>query len=170
MTRTKLATLVAALFSVSVFAGPDFDKIGSTFKELDNDQDGLISKEEADDDEIWEHFSLIDSNSDGNLSQKEYSSYMDKYIGAVAEDSEVAKSGEIPNKKELDDIDHDFSELDDDDNGYVSLAEAEGHDVNFHFGYIDTDNDRRLSQQEFELYIETQGKAVAKMDDDDYDN
>lgn len=79
MKKLTIATLISAALSTSAFAGDDMDKIDTTFADLDNDDNGYISREEADDDEISEHFSKIDANSDMQLSMKEFNTHVMKY-------------------------------------------------------------------------------------------
>lgn len=153
MTKQTLALIISAIMSGSVLAGGvDIDKISSSFNELDNDDDGMISKEEADDDDIWEHFALIDGNKDGNISRDEFNAYMDNNTGLVAENSEITESGRDVDDMELEPIEHEFDEIDDDSNGYISLAEADDHVIENHFGYIDENDDNLISEAEFDGY------------------
>ena len=50
-------------------------KIDTTFADLDNDDNRYISREEADDDEIFAHFSIIDVNSDMIISPQEFNNH-----------------------------------------------------------------------------------------------
>ena len=79
MKKLTIATLISAALSTAAFAGNDIEKIDTTFVDLDNDDNGYISREEADDDEIYAHFSKIDTNSDMQLSIKEFNSHVMKY-------------------------------------------------------------------------------------------
>jgi len=63
-----------------------FDRIENSFASLDNDSNGYISVEEADDDEISKHFGYIDTNKDNVVSEKEFNYYINKYGKKVAED------------------------------------------------------------------------------------
>ncbi|GAA0858074.1 EF-hand domain-containing protein [Aliiglaciecola litoralis] len=160
MKKLTLASLIAAMFVLPATAGDhehlNKDKISSTFSELDNDEDGYISKEEADDDDIWEHFSSIDGilghPADGNLSKSEFDAYMQRHTGEVASNKEVSDSAKDSKMKDLDPIEHNFETLDDDDNGFISLSEASDHNVKDHFGYADANSDKRISRDEFEHY------------------
>ncbi|TKB02466.1 calcium-binding protein [Alteromonas portus] len=78
MKKLTIATLISAALSTGAFAG-DMKKIDTTFVDLDNDDNGYISKEEADDDEIYAHFSKIDTNSDMQLSIKEFNTHVMKH-------------------------------------------------------------------------------------------
>ena len=79
MKKLTIATLISAALSAGAFAGDDMEKIDTTFVDLDNDDNGYISREEADDDEIHTHFSKIDTNSDMQLSAKEFNAHVMKH-------------------------------------------------------------------------------------------
>ncbi|WP_394223204.1 calcium-binding protein [Alteromonas gracilis] len=79
MKKLTIATLISAALSAGAFAGNGLEKIDTTFADLDNDDNGYISREEADDDEIFAHFSKIDANSDMKLSIKEFNAHVMKY-------------------------------------------------------------------------------------------
>ena len=79
MKKLTIATLIGAALSTGAFAGDDMEKIDTTFVDLDNDDNGYISREEADDDEIHAHFSKIDANSDMQLSVEEFNSHVMKH-------------------------------------------------------------------------------------------
>ncbi|MCZ8530054.1 calcium-binding protein [Alteromonas sp. PRIM-21] len=79
MKKLTIATLISAALSAGAFAGDDMEKIDTTFVDLDNDDNGYISREEADDDEIYAHFSKIDTNSDMQLSAKEFNAHVMKH-------------------------------------------------------------------------------------------
>ena len=79
MKKLVLATLIGSAISASAFAGEGLEKIDTTFADLDNDDNGYISREEADDDEIFAHFAKIDVNSDMRLSIKEFNNHVTKY-------------------------------------------------------------------------------------------
>ncbi|WP_199611001.1 EF-hand domain-containing protein [Flocculibacter collagenilyticus] len=161
MNKLLLTTAIAAVLTIPACAN-HVDKIDSDFASLDNDNDGLISKVEADDDNIWEHFSNIDTDLDGNISRVEYDTYMKLNTGRVAEDSEITESAFKAEIKKFDRIENSFAALDNDSSGYISIEEADDDDISNHFGYIDTNNDRRVSQYEFTSYINKYGKDVAE--------
>ncbi|GAB3017982.1 EF-hand domain-containing protein [Bowmanella dokdonensis] len=152
---TKLGLLALSTMSVTLIAcaGNDLEKIGSTFGSLDNDHDGYISKEEADDDEIWEHFAMIDGNTDGEISRAEFNAYMQANAGLVAEDQDVVDSAKDAKVAKLDPIEHDFATLDEDENGYISLEEADDNQIEKHFGYVDSNRDSRVSRLEYQAYV-----------------
>ena len=79
MKKLTIATLISAALSAGAFAGDNMEKIDTTFVDLDNDDNGYISREEADDDEIHAHFSKIDANSDMQLSVEEFNSHVMKH-------------------------------------------------------------------------------------------
>ena len=79
MKKLTIATLISAALSAGAFAGDDMEKIDTTFVDLDNDDNGYISQEEADDDEIYAHFSKIDANSDMQLSIEEFNTHVMKH-------------------------------------------------------------------------------------------
>ena len=79
MKKLTIATLISAALSAGAFAGDDMEKIDTTFVDLDNDDNGYISREEADDDEIYAHFSKIDANSDMKLSIEEFNTHVMKH-------------------------------------------------------------------------------------------
>lgn len=158
MNKLTLSVLIAAVFAAPAFAGDEHkDKIGSSFSSLDNDSDGYISKEEADDDDIWDHFANIDGAADGTkdglISRMEFQAYMDMNVGEVAENSEVADSAKDAEIEDLDPIEHDFADVDDDNSGYISVAEAKGHEIENHFGYMDKNKDKRISKYEYNDYV-----------------
>jgi Ca2+-binding EF-hand superfamily protein len=79
MKKLTIATLISAALSAGAFAGDGLEKIDTTFADLDNDDNGYISREEADDDEIYAHFAQIDTNSDMQLSIKEFNAHVMKH-------------------------------------------------------------------------------------------
>lgn len=79
MKKLFLASLIGTALSASAFASEGLEKIDTTFADLDNDDNGYISREEADDDEVFAHFSKIDVNSDMRLSIKEFNDHVTKY-------------------------------------------------------------------------------------------
>ncbi len=76
MKKLTLVTLISAALSTGAVAGYQKDKIDSKFAELDNNDNGYISREEADDDDIYEHFSNMDINDDMRVSMKEYNTHV----------------------------------------------------------------------------------------------
>ncbi|WP_405632025.1 EF-hand domain-containing protein [Pseudoalteromonas sp. Ld20] len=162
MKKLTLASTILAALSLSACSTSSMPKIDSNFGSLDNDDDGYISKVEADDDNIWEHFSNIDTNMDEQISRKEFNSYMQLNTGKVASDTEVADSAFKADIAKFDPIENDFSSLDNDRNGFISISEANDDDIAKHFGYMDTNQDKRISQQEFIGYIQTYGSDVAE--------
>lgn len=161
MNKITLASIIALVLSTPVLADNhgSLDKISSSFEELDNDSDGFISKEEADDDDIWEHFAkidgVVDGTKDGEISRVEFNTYMENHVGEVAEDKEVAESAQNAKVQQFDPITSSFSDLDEDDNGYISVEEATGDRIDKHFGYMDADKDSRISESEFANYSVT---------------
>ena len=79
MKKLTIATLISTALSAGAFAGEELDKIDTTFADLDNHDNGYISREEADDDEISDHFAKIDANSDMQLSIKEFNTHVKKH-------------------------------------------------------------------------------------------
>ena len=79
MKKLTIDTLISTALSAGAFAGEELDKIDTTFADLDNDDNGYISREEADDDEISDHFAKIDANSDMQLSVKEFNTHVKKH-------------------------------------------------------------------------------------------
>ncbi len=161
---TLASTILAALSLSACSASPSIDKIDSDFGSLDNDNDGYISKVEADDDSIWQHFSNIDTNMDEQISQNEFNAYMQLNTGKVAEDSEVSESAFKAEIAKFDPIENDFKSLDNDKNGFISVEEANDDDLANHFGYMDENSDKRVSRNEFINYIQTHGSDVAEDD------
>lgn len=90
-TKKLLVFATAAAISSFTFAG-DYgtskspEKIDSDFDSLDNNDDAYISKEEADDNEVWQHFAVIDRDGDGRLSQGEFKTYITQNPGMVDDD------------------------------------------------------------------------------------
>ena len=111
MKKLTIATLISAALSTGAFAGSDIEKIDTTFVDLDNDDNGYISREEADDDEIYAHFSKIDANSDMQLSAEEFNTHVMKYpqhfddeVLATAQSMKesMGKQGTMETKVEVD--------------------------------------------------------------------
>jgi len=159
---TLASTILAALTLSACSANSSLAKIDSDFGSLDNDDDGYISKVEADDDDIWEHFSNIDTNMDEQISRKEFANYTHLNTGKVATDSEVTESAFKAEIAKFDPIESDFKSLDNDRNGYISVVEANDDDISNHFGYMDSNKDKRISKNEFVTYIKTHGSDVAE--------
>ena len=161
---TLASTILAALSLSACSASNSLAKIDSDFGSLDNDNDGYISKTEADDDAIWAHFSNIDTNMDEQISRSEFNAYMQLNTGKVAEDSEVSESAFKAEIAQFDPIENDFKSLDNDKNGYISVEEADDDDIANHFGYMDTNKDKRVSRNEFISYITEHGSDGAEDD------
>ncbi|MGO2169065.1 EF-hand domain-containing protein [Pseudoalteromonas sp.] len=159
---TLASTILAALSLSACSANPSIDNIDSDFGSLDNDSDGYISKVEADDDSIWQHFSNIDTNMDEQISQTEFNAYMQLNTGKVADGSDVTDSAFKAGIAKFEPIENSFKSLDNDNNGYISVKEANDDDISKHFGYIDSNKDKRISRDEFVNYIQTHGKDVAE--------
>ena len=96
--KKHLVIISTLLFSGSLFAG-DMDKIDTDFDSLDNNDDGYVSQEEADDNNVWDHFSKIDKDQDSRLSRTEFRTY------TTANPSAVEKGEDIPETNDLDSID-----------------------------------------------------------------
>ncbi|MEM5547381.1 EF-hand domain-containing protein [Pseudoalteromonas fuliginea] len=163
---TLATTILASLSLAACSSNQGLEKIDSDFASLDNDNDsdGYISKVEADDDSIWEHFSNIDTNMDNEISRKEFNAYMQLNAGKVATDSDVSESAFKAEIAKFDKIESSFSSLDNDSNGYISIAEGNDDDISNHFGYMDENQDKRISRSEFKGYIKKYGNAVAEDD------
>ncbi|MBQ4832559.1 EF-hand domain-containing protein [Pseudoalteromonas sp. MMG010] len=161
-TLTLASAILASLSLAACASHPKPEQIDSTFGSLDNDHDGFISKVEADDDNIWQHFSKIDTNYDEQISRTEFNQYMQAFTGQVAEDSEVSESAFKAEITRFDKIESSFSSLDNDSDGYVSVEEADDDDIANHFGYMDKNQDKRISKKEFVRYIKKNGSAVAE--------
>jgi len=161
---TLATTILATLGLVACASNQSTDKIDNEFASLDNDSDGFISKAEADDNNIWQHFSNIDSNMDNELSRSEFNAYMQLNTGKVATDSDVSESAFKAKIAKFDKIDSDFSSLDNDNNGFISVVEADDDNISNHFGYIDANKDKRISENEFVSYIKKYGRSVVESD------
>lgn len=79
MKKLILASLIGTALSATAMAGEGLEKIDTTFADLDNDDNRYISREEADDDEIFAHFSTIDVNSDMRISLQEFNNHVSKH-------------------------------------------------------------------------------------------
>ena len=148
---TLASTILAALSLSACSASNSLAKIDSDFGSLD-------------DDAIWAHFSNIDTNMDEQISRSEFNAYMQLNTGKVAEDSEVSESAFKAEIAQFDPIENDFKSLDNDKNGYISVEEADDDDIANHFGYMDTNKDKRVSRNEFISYITEHGSDVAEDD------
>ncbi|GAB3039040.1 EF-hand domain-containing protein [Bowmanella dokdonensis] len=179
----SLLPLISALAISTPLVAAGQEKIGSAFYHLDNDDNGYISKEEADDNNIWRHFSQIDSNNDGKLTRNEFNRYLysspasfDEGIKEAKKEHDegyaVADRIEEGNEKADYDlnrgnrpsdqaprppaIENSFEELDRNDNGRITMTEAEERNIAYHFGYADKDVDYALTRIEFNTYVDNQ--------------
>ncbi len=186
MNKLKIATIISAtLLSLSATAQDKIDtlldmededmamghhnkemkeRISAGFGALDNDNDGYIGKYEANDDNIWEHFSEIDrlGDNDGKISRQEFSTYIDIYGMKVIDDRDIEGSAEDAFIAKLDKITSSFDDIDNDNSGSVSIEEAEGHDFAMHFGYMDENEDKIVSYDEYIDYLAMPGYVTEK--------
>lgn len=77
------------VFSASLFAGDDMRKIDTDFDSLDNNDDGYVSHEEADDNNVIDHFAKIDINGDRRLSESEFRAYTSSHPDTVEEGEKI---------------------------------------------------------------------------------
>jgi Ca2+-binding EF-hand superfamily protein len=84
--KDVLIVALIALFPLAVSAGEMQSTYKETFKKLDTNKDGYISKDEAmADKELSKDWSHADKNSDGKVEESEFSAF-----------EENMKSGEMP--------------------------------------------------------------------------
>ena len=88
MKRILLASVLLSSLPMA-FAADQPDKIDTDFASLDNNNDQVVSMEEADDNNIAEYFAQIDTNQDGNLSEQEYVTYIKLNPSAVEEGEDL---------------------------------------------------------------------------------
>lgn len=92
--KTLMTFLTATAVSTCVFAADgELRKIDSDFDSLDNNNDMYISKEEADDNNVWDHFSAIDKNGDQRLSEAEFRNYL------MSNPDVIEKGEELPERE-----------------------------------------------------------------------
>ncbi|MCW8195872.1 EF-hand domain-containing protein [Proteobacteria bacterium 005FR1] len=169
---TALALLLAA-GSVYSQKTPQ-EPITHDFDTLDANNDGVISKREADDNNVWYHFPAIDADRDQTLSREEFTNYIvqeEPLLGEalpleklpqpylrerVKDDADVVTNPALMPK-----IETEFSELDNDGDGFISRAEADDDDMYEHFTRMDINNDSLVSDYEFESYLREYGTIVA---------
>lgn len=195
MKKLTLVTLISSALSAGAIAGDHKEKIESSFADLDNDDNGYISREEADDDDIYEHFATIDMNGDMMLSKKEFKTHVTnnpqhfeddvvasvqtlaadveevdpKTVSAAGEDDVAAEQTanvEVTTEREIDTDDGevtmetektvvakgDFEMMDIDNNGEITLDEAEKSGVELHFDDIDLNDDELVTRVEYTQY------------------
>jgi hypothetical protein len=87
--KKYLVLIATTLFSASLFAADDMRKIDTDFDSLDNNDDGYVSQEEADDNNVWDHFANIDTDADQRLSEAEFRSYATSNPDAIEEGEEI---------------------------------------------------------------------------------
>lgn len=105
---------------------------GQIFERLDTDESGTLSKDEAKG-PLAEHFDEFDANSDGEISKEELRAKHKERGG-----DKGGKGGKL-------------KEIDTDESGTISLAEAEASDAKRlveHFDKIDANEDGELTKEE----------------------
>lgn len=139
-----LATITAALIPALAQAKPDGERPEckgehpnpeQIFKDLDTDESGSISQDEAADAKrLAEHFDEIDADGDGEITKQEFGQHME-----AMKEKHKGEHGEK------------FKDIDSDGNGSISKDEAEAGDAKRlfeHFDHIDADGDGELSKEE----------------------
>lgn len=165
-------------------------KITADFDSLDNNGDLHISREEADDNGIWEHFLLVDTNADTMISLQEYRTYLQlnpqsaedsvellrrsemkrpEMTKDMAKNSYVTEGTEAENPRDwsgdIEKIDTDFDSLDNNDDKFVSREEADDNNIYNYFPQIDTNGDSLLSKKEYMNFVMSNPAAVEDYDE-----
>ena len=119
-------------------------RVDHLFKSVDTNDDGNISKEEAEQKApaIAENFDKIDANHDGVLSKKEFKIFW------------------IASEKKRREFSQHLEQADLDKNGMLSREEAEGlPNLSAHFDEIDSNHDGQLVIKEIADYLRAQTGA-----------
>lgn len=175
--RTTAAVIGSALVALSLSAQAQKtpqEPLVNDFDSLDVDKDGVISRQEADDHNVWYHFTAIDKNRDRVLSQEEFITYIVEEEPLLGEELELSELPQaylrertqddadvVTNPELMPKIHSEFGDLDANENGFISRDEARGDQIHRHFSHIDSNNDSRLSFGEYENYLEEYGTLVA---------
>lgn len=161
MSMLKLVVVAAVAIPLSTFAGGHGDKKMHSFSKLDANGDGVISKEELSQSKYASHFDKLDRDGSGTLSEWEFKKGHKTSDDLMAKADKKMRDLDVQtdvDMKRLETFAHDFSEIDDNDDGFITLVEAQQHALDFHFGYIDEDADYRISEEEFTRYNENLDK------------
>jgi Ca2+-binding EF-hand superfamily protein len=179
LSSTALALLLAAGSAYSQTTKTPQEPITQDFETLDENDDGFVSRQEADDENVWYHFTAIDADRDHKLSKDEFVNYIrqeEPLLGEqlpleelpqayLRERTGVGSNADVVTNPELlPKIQTEFAGLDNDGDGFISLAEAADDYANEHFTHIDINDDGMLSEYEFETYLREHGTEVATQD------
>lgn len=175
----QLATTVLLLVAATAAYGQKTpqEPLVKDFDSLDRNGDGVIDREEADDENIWYHFTAIDMDRDQVLSRDEFRSYIveeEPLLGEQLPQSELPqaylkeRAGKdqdvVTNPTLLPKIQTGFEDLDNNDDGYVSRDESRDDSIYEHFSNIDTNHDSRIGGDEYDSYLRRYGTQVASGD------
>jgi cold shock CspA family protein len=150
------------------------EPITHDFETLDVNDDGYISRKEAEGENILYHFPAIDEDQDQTLNKQEYLNYIVEEEPLIGEELPLSKlpqaylreragqdSEVVTNPALMPKIETEFSDLDNDGDGFISAAESDDDDAYEHFRGMDLNDDSLVSEYEFEKYLREYGTIVA---------
>ncbi|GGW93619.1 hypothetical protein [Alteromonas halophila] len=76
MKKLTLVTLISSALSAGVMAGDHSHKIAMSFSDLDKNNDGYVSRDEATNTAIAKHFDTMNMDENGKLSVKEFNTHV----------------------------------------------------------------------------------------------
>ncbi|GAB3039045.1 EF-hand domain-containing protein [Bowmanella dokdonensis] len=175
MKKVKLLALLTGVLSAGVAANTAGNHAQQSFDKLDADGNGYLSSNETN---VRNDFARMDGNTDGKVTRTEFTRYLDRQPD-TANNGNKAKSEtkglrdktnalaaekktsaydltaglQAPKENKPAPIEQDFNEFDENNDDEITLAEAEGENLETHFGYADADKDYVISRMEFNSYL-----------------
>lgn len=149
----------AALLSTGALA----QSIDSSFNELDQDDDGVLSQQEVQGTPLAQNYQDADVDQDSNISETEFDLYKEQLElqqsgsgqgGGGQSGSGSGQSGGGSGSGSL----PDFGQLDQDGNGNISQQEAQGtQQLQQNFNQADSDGNGNISEQEYQQFMQQHG-------------